>query len=707
MRTRLTACGVMAAVLAYGAVSDMATAGDAIVVRTEGLDGLLVDEKDQALRNALHLLDERLGELPAELGEADMPGPLLQMAARMLLSPMTLRIGSLDQAPNDGPPFYASLAIEAENAQEADHQAEALLQMLQGMSGQQGGPVAGREGMTSFDLDGVPLLFGTGEVDGRPALIAALNTDDVAAPAEFETGLPDGVDPAMTILFDGEQLRPLIDMAMQHAPPMERGMVEMQLGMMGLTGEHPLKVTAAVGYSDVLSHTVIRLDNYLTNPDFSAMMVREPITREILQRVPADATYVQLGRAKLSALGDAMQAMFEMVPPEERQGMEDPFAMIEQEIGIHPKRDLLDHLGDSFGSYMSDTTGGGGLLSTVIFFSVANEEALEATLEELRAMVNEQGRLHAQGYVNLQRRTVAGHDMVTLSFPGIPIPLEISYALEDGYFTVAATPQALVSALAHVKDGGDGLYENERFTEVAGDRLDDSQYIEFMDTPRLLAAGYGFTSLITSALSNGLQSPRGGRDVGSLLPSYRDLADGAQPYVMLGYIDGETVVYHAKSDRSALVNLAGSIGMLGGAAPVLIAAVGAGVLMPAIANARMAAQGVTSATQLRQIHMAAITFDRGSNGVAPTREALVEGNYISGALLHSPLGDGSEYWLDLGAMPTFDANRIVGYDRAAYTTGQAVPTLFADGHVETLDQWMLVERTQDEWNAEVEFELPW
>lgn len=708
MHLRILTSGALAVSLSFGAATQVARAADdAIVIHSRGLDAFLVDDKDQALREALHLVGERLAELPEEMQNPQMPGALLQMAAQMLMSPMTLRMGVLEEPVGDGPPIYLSLSVEAADQNAARGQADAFLQILaQAMGGVEPQQAPGQPDLRIIDLDGVPFYIGVGQGQGRPSFIAAVNTEDTATPDFSGIELPEGAEPIFVFQFDGARVQPLVEMAMQHAPPMERGFIEQQLAMSGLTGEHPIKVEMAAGHGAELTHLVVRLDNYLDNPAVSSMFVREPLTKAMLDRVPADATYAQLGRSRLSAMGEMFEAMIAAIPEEERGGVEDPFAMIEEQIGIHPVRDLLDHLGDTFGTYMSDTTGGGGLLSTVAFVSVTDESALEATFGKLREMLNEQAAQNANGYVQLRERTLAGHDMVTLSFPGIPIPFEISYAMENGYLTVAATPAALIGALDHVRAGGPGLTGNERFAAIAGDKLASSNYIEFADTPRLVAGGYGFTSLLMSALSNGLQSPRGGRDVGLLMPSYAELAEDVQPYILLGYIEDETIVYHGKSDRSALVCLAGAMGSMGGSSAIIVAAVGAGVILPALGQARAAAVQTRGAAQLRNINMAAHTYAQEHDGEMPaSADALVESGYISPDMLHSPNGD--TYWLDFSAMGEFDSERIVGYDRGAYAMGESVAVLFGDGHVDILLPAYLSDLTRQPPNEGIDFELPW
>src|SRR5690606_23087664 len=63
-----------------------------------GLDAFLVDEKDARLLAALSMIDDRLAELPGELGDMDAPPGVLPIVRRMIEGPMSLRVLAQDEA---------------------------------------------------------------------------------------------------------------------------------------------------------------------------------------------------------------------------------------------------------------------------------------------------------------------------------------------------------------------------------------------------------------------------------------------------------------------------------------------------------------------------------------------------------------------------------------------------------------------------------
>lgn len=719
MRTRMLMSGALAATFAAGVLTQPETAwaaDDAITVYCAGVDGILVDEKDQSLRRALHMLGDRLAELPEEIGDPSMPpGDVFKMLADVLLSPIVFRAGFIPGAdPNEGPPFYAQIAIGADNRDTAKRRAMTALELMrQGMGPVEGEPHPDLPDITVIDLDGVPLYIGSTQAGGNSMSIVAINKLNLESPDLADLGLPAGVETALAMKFDGAAVAPFIEMMMQQMPPGPSEALRGQLMMFGLAGEDPMHITAAFGHDAQRAHAVMRYRNYVDNPAYSMLIVREPLTSRELNLVPADATVARVGHLKMSAFGDYFINLFGSMPAEQMGGMtpEGLFDMVEEQIGINPKTDLLDHLGQTWGYYMSGTTGGGGLLSTVMFAQVADEDAITETFDQLAGMVNEMAKERAKGYVRFRSRRIAGQEITTLSFPGLPIPLEISCAVEHGYLWVAVTPQALLGALKHVREGGAGLAANPRFRAMAGDRLASAFDVQWQDTPRLLAGGYGLVSLAASALSNGVLSPKNpDRDPGLVLPTFEELADGAQPAVALSWIEGNDLFYHAQMDRSMLVNLTGAVGTLGNSgAGLAVAAIGAAVLLPAVAKARMSAPMARSEAQLRQIHLAAETYRQATGEYPADFDALQRENFIIPALKSSPFGpvanEAGDYWFDFSGFGGDEWQRIIGYDRAAYAGERAVPVLFADGHVELLSIDEFLAAIDREPNLQVDFQL--
>ena len=199
-----------------------------------------------------------------------------------------------------------------------------------------------------------------------------------------------------------------------------------------------------------------------------------------------------MGRVKFGAFLDMFAQMGQMNP----MGNEiDPIEMLAEETGFHLKNDLIDHLGETWGFYMSDSTGGGGLFSSVAFVELSNPDGLNASLDKLSETINALGAEHAKGYVQIRDKNVNGHAFKMLTFPGLPIPLEISFAVSGDYFFAGLSPHAIVAAIEQSNGDKPSILDNPRFMEMGGENWQGSMQFAFMDTPRMVRSGYGFTFL--------------------------------------------------------------------------------------------------------------------------------------------------------------------------------------------------------------------
>ena len=186
--------------------------------------------------------------------------------------------------------------------------------------------------------------------------------------------------------------------------------------------------------------------------------------------------------------------------------------------------------------------------------------------------------------------------------------------------------------------------------------------IEYLDTPRFAGSGYGLVSLGVSGLSNLVRSPNDpGRGLTSRLVNHAEFTKDVTPLVITARFDGDDLVYTSTSDRSALVNMAGAIGSLGGSPLVAagVAALGAGILMPAMSRARESAVEVKSAANVRMIALAMIVHAQENRDALPDEWADLA-PYMNDAEIRSPYHpeglEGSGYAIRTG-MTTFNPPR--------------------------------------------------
>lgn len=98
--------------------------------------------------------------------------------------------------------------------------------------------------------------------------------------------------------------------------------------------------------------------------------------------------------------------------------------------------------------------------------------------------------------------------------------------------------------------------------------------LTFIDTSRMLHAGYPLVSMLGSGVSNAMSTPPmhgEGRSVGLLVPTYRELSSGVLPSIQVGYWDGQNYVVDTHADRSMLVNAGGVLGAIMQLSPIIAA----------------------------------------------------------------------------------------------------------------------------------------
>ena len=74
---------------------------------------------------------------------------------------------------------------------------------------------------------------------------------------------------------------------------------------------------------------------------------------------------------------------------------------------------------------------------------------------------------------------------------GLPVPLEISFAIADGWLYAAMSPQGLLAAIEQGGGARPGLMENANFREaIVGDSIDGAFQVTFFDSPPVAGTMY-------------------------------------------------------------------------------------------------------------------------------------------------------------------------------------------------------------------------
>lgn len=526
-------------------------AQDLLAVRLEDPRTLLRHPKDQGLARAAALLDERLAELPGEVPNAPPIDPAwIALATELCTGAVTLRMGLLPDADPFGPvpPFYGRLELHRASADEAAGLADRVLEVLRSL----GAPElqVTPTGLRAIPGPPIPTSFGASGKDivldlGAPAAPPVVSGDPL---------LPQGAVPRFALHMD---YAPLMRLALQQMDQQQPEMADFVGGLFERLGLDDLQLHVVSASDDERSYTVTRIPGYAETLRANGLVASGALEVGELALVPRDATWASIGKVNFAGMFEFFVDL--ATDALAQQGMEgDPVEMVYGMTGFHLRDDLVSLCGETCGMYASDTTGGGGLMSTVAFVALRDAERALETRERLEEMLNGAAALQMQGYVQVRASTVDGVEYATLTFPGLPVPMEPTIAITDSWLFIGASKGAAIEAVRQARaTDRPNLLDHPGFQAQLPGGIAGLQSLTFQDGERLIRAGYGTLQMGASALANAVRSRRDGlRDAGEVLPPYAELARGALSTVSVGRLMGADWVSESRGDASVAVQLA-------------------------------------------------------------------------------------------------------------------------------------------------------
>ncbi len=545
-------------------LQDAPSPREVLSLSSRGIEALLADSKDQGLRQALALLPPRLEELGRELGaQLEVPPAALILAARALTRPVQLDVAIDPLATDLSMPFFARLELPAYNEDEARATARQIAQILR--QADMRAKLGDGEGMVEVQNAPVSMWIGT---QGTSSLLT-IGAPEVSVRARAQTAGADASALSLSIDFGSlfEELG-----ALAGATGTEHRARMSKLAAMGLLG----RVALEARVEDHVSRARAVNVGYGRTVRASGMFPEGSLAASALAVVPEDALWAQLFAFDF---GGDLDFVLDAVDEElAASGMQDPIEQLDQLTGFHVQRDFADHLGTTYGVYASETTGGSGITSVVGFASLRNAAALGESLQRLEE--SSIGMAQPGGGFAVRSWESGGTTFRTLTFPGRPIPVEPTWVIVADHLLVAASPQAALGAVQQLLHAETCLGDNPRFVEQFPSNREGLQAVGFLDSVRLLRAGYAPMSLVCSALANATRSSTDpAQDAGPILPSYHELTRGARAMVRVHRFEGDDMVQEALGDHSFVVNATALAGLLAetGLLP-LLAAAGIGAL---------------------------------------------------------------------------------------------------------------------------------
>ncbi len=567
------AVGLAWAAPARAQAGEQAIKATVLVAERPALERWVVDPKDKRLADALGMIPARVRELPHDFPEFPAPvASVVNLVLSTIARPASIAL-TYDSDNPEGTAFGYGLVVSFEMKDQQD--GEQLHAQIGGMIAAAGAelpmqPSERWRGMTALETPIGPLSYGP-----RQAKRGWRYEVIVGHVRDPETGLDSlpkvdaGLTPTVRGRIDFAGLTPVLSMAQAFAPA-DPGTDFFFEGLQeaGFWGPDALKVNFVAGYTNDEGRVIATFEGARRYADAWHTSV-EPLAPADLAAIPADAVWAGLGKADFVWLEELI-AHFSEFNDEAREG----FARFREQIGVDPKTDVLAALGGTMGFYMSDSTGGGSLASAVVLTTFKDRARFMGAHAKLVAFANQMADQAPQpiggGHIKVTGWKDGDVELFSLRFPGLPVPLEPTWAATEKWLIIGATPQAAVAAARQATGKGDkGLSNNTAFAAAMPKGIQPIS-IGFLDTNRMLKSGYPLLSLLGSAIGNGVRSPVApDRDPGMIVPAFNDLAKGARASVQLEYWRGDDLVQESRGDRSILVNAGAAAGVVMEIAPLI------------------------------------------------------------------------------------------------------------------------------------------
>lgn len=644
----------------------------------EGLAAWPVSDKDKGLFTALNALGARLDELPDELDLDEPAGDAFSLLWDIANARRAMRVQTSDQ-----PPGVTASAAFAPRGVTADKMLEALVNLATNI----GLPVEFGENRTA--LVDTPVGPVTGSATDKAMTLTFGDVRPVGLDIPGDD-LPAGVQPLVSVRANIGRL--ITTVAPQVADQFAQGGTMPGAAAWAVwMGPDSPDFRFQIGVDKTRTHMTSRVFNAVDAMAAAGYDRHVVFRRDDFKRVPEDAVRLIAAPINLMSYAEMFRSIAE-------QSGEDPFAIINDELGIDLERDLLANLGPRLYFYQAESTGGGGLMSSVLIVEARDPAALGTAHRRIIDRLNQVAAEQARGYARVRTWDADGIEAYAFTTPGLPIPIEPAWTILNGSLIVALSPTSLRGAIDQVRGGRKSVLDNRMFASAVGRRIprEGAAAVTFTDAPRLVRKGYGMTTLLCAALSNAVRSPGAPDRVdGQILPPFADFVKDVEPSGTVAWWDGDDYRSDAVGDRSVTVLVASTLGSFADVQAVAAPMLAAGVLLPAIGKARQTANQLKSATLVRAIDQGIVVYASNNNDQGPdSLQVLIDEGFITADMLSSPYGPAADGGPDITARldrpdmaNSFDASYIIVIDRAMLVNGEGVINVcFADNHVEPVDR---------------------
>lgn len=445
-------------------------------------------------------------------------------------------------------------------------------------------------------------------------------------------------------------------------------------------------VVARVGFSggDLIADSFAELPE----PRTGLFAAFKPVDASLLGTVDAMAVNATIMNLDLGHIFDTVMKTLKAVSPDEGYPeVQEGLAELESEVGIRLRDGLLKSLAGPVVFYslpagrMPEAPMGGA----VAMLKLSDSALFEKTMTTLGTFISEkaEGMLQVGSQTDEDGRTIHVWASPALAFAQV-MP---TWSVVGDQIVIGSNTALCTMGIQRVASKGDGkpsLAESDSYKKATGGLPKDLLGLTYVDsqaqfTQMMMQLQQVWPLATMGAMKAGIRLP-------VMLPNLGAIVKDMQPACEYSYVRPDGFYSHYRG-TGLEVSLRGAAS----------GAVGAAVLMPALARSRQTARRVSSMNDLKQMGLALFMYAQDHDGRFADALEDIESYLASPSILESPRKpddfDGPSYIYIAGQTTTMSPANVLVYENPEFCDDR-ITVLFLDGHVEAMSPDAFVEAVE-------------